>query len=171
MTETVAVGTLPNEGFSTVFEDDGNRRVVSCGYALNLENMGVTTYDGWDFTSISGDYATRSDGVYVFDNQTKAAWSINLGKQDFGAENLKHMPAVYVGHGSTEPVYLTVNLPNGAEYEYSARSVSEDLQIQRIDTGKGLRANWYGLSFSAREGDEFTLASVSFAPVASTRRI
>lgn len=171
MTETVAVDTLPNEGFSTVFEDDGNRRAVSCGYALNLENMGVTTYDGWDFTSISGDYATRSDGVYVFDNQTKAAWSINLGKQDFGAENLKHLPAVYVGHASTEPVYLTANLPNGAEYEYSARSVSEGLQIQRIDTGKGLRANWYGLSFSAREGEDFTLASVSFAPVASTRRI
>ena len=171
MTETVAVGTLPNEGFSTVFEDDGNRRVVSCGYTLNLENMGVTTYDGWDFTSISGDYATRSDGVYVFDNQTKAAWSINLGKQNFGAENLKHLPAVYVGHGSTEPVYLTTNLPNGAEYDYTARSVSEDLQIQRIDTGKGLRANWYGLSFSAREGEDFTLASVSFAPVASTRRI
>lgn len=171
MTETVAVGTLPNEGFSTVFEDDGNRRVVSCGYTLNLENMGVTTYDGWDFTSISGDYATRSDGVYVFDNLTKVAWSIHLGKQNFGAENLKHLPAVYAGHASTEPVYLTVNLPNGAEYEYAARSASEDLQIQRIDTGKGLRANWYGLSFSAREGEDFTLASVSFAPVASTRRI
>ena len=64
-----------------------------------------------------------------------------------------------------------VTLPNGAEYEYTARSVSEDLQIRRIDTGKGLRANWYGLSFSAREGEDFTLASVSFAPVASTRRI
>ena len=147
------------------------RCVVRWGCRRNLETMGWTTYGGWDFTSISGDYATRSDGVYVFDNQTKAAWSINLGKQDFGAENLKHLPAVYVGHASTEPVYLTVNLPNGAEYEYTARPVSEDLQIQRIDTGKGLRANWYGLSFSAREGEDFTLASVSFAPVTSTRRI
>ena len=171
MTETVTVSSLPSEGFSTVFEDDGKRRVVSCGYALNLENMGVTTYDGWDFTSISGDYATRSDGVYVFDNAAKAPWRITLGSQDFGAENLKHMPAVYAGHASTEPVDLTVTLPGGAEYEYTARSVSEDLQIQRIDTGKGLRANWYGLSFSAREGEDFTLASVSFAPVASTRRI
>lgn len=171
MTETVTVPSLPSEGFSTVFEDDGNRRVVSCGYCLNLENTGVTTYDGWGFTSISGDYATSSDGIYVFDNSAKVTWSINLGKLNFGAENLKHLPAVYAGHASTEPVYLTVNLPNGAEYEYAARSVSEDLQIQRIDTGKGLRANWYGLSFSAREGDEFTLASVSFAPVASTRRI
>lgn len=171
MTETITVSSLPSEGFSTVFEDGCNRRVVSCGYTLNLENMGVTTYDGWDFTSVNGNYATRTDGIYVFDNQADAKWSINLGKLNFGSENLKHLPAVYAGHASTEPVVLTVTLPNGAEYEYTARSVSEELQIQRIDPGKGLRSNWYGLSFSARKGNDFTLAPVSFAPVDSTRRI
>ncbi len=162
---------LPVSGFSTVFEDGGYRRVVSCGYCLNLENTGVTTYDNWGFTSISGGYATNSDGVYVFDSLSKVTWLINLGKQNFGAENFKHLPAVYVGHASVEPVDLTVTLPGGGEYQYTSRSCGDALEMRRIDPGKGLRANWFGLSFSARDGEQFTLASVSFAPVASTRRI
>jgi hypothetical protein len=45
------------------------------------------------------------------------------------------------------------------------------LLVQRIDPGKGLRENYYGLKLMNTEGSEFTLASVSFSPVASGRRI
>jgi hypothetical protein len=43
--------------------------------------------------------------------------------------------------------------------------------VQRVDVGKGLRENYYGLKVYNTEGSDFTLASVSFAPVASSRRI
>ena len=66
---------------------------------------------------------------------------------------------------------LRVQAPREVDYTYAARSSGEDLQMQRIDPGKGLRANWYELTVLNAGGADFTLASVSFAPTASTRRI
>lgn len=66
---------------------------------------------------------------------------------------------------------LRVTTPAGDEYDYPARGCDESLRVQRIDPGRGLRENYYGLKLLNTEGSDFTLASVSFAPVASGRRI
>lgn len=155
-------------GFSLVLEDAGYRRVVSCGYCLNLENFGVTTYSDFALTSATATYATKADGIYKFDATSPVSWGIDFGKQNFGAENLKHMPACYLGGSSADSFSLRVQTP-AHDYTYTARSSSTDLMVQRVDPGKGLRANWFNLSLSGES--DFTLASVSFAPVASSRRI
>ena len=160
---------VPDTGCSVTFTTDGYDRVVSCGYCVNLETKALTTYSDWDFTSVSGNYGTKADGIYLLNTTGDVPWSVGFGKQDFGAENLKHLPAVYLGINSDEPVTLTVGLPDGTTYDYDARSSSTDMQIQRVDPGKGLRANWFDLTLSGTS--DFTLASVSFAPTASTRRI
>lgn len=166
--------TPPASGCTTVLDGE-YRRVVSCGWCINLDSKAATRYTNSDFTSLAGEYGTKSDGVYELvgddDNGTDIAASIHLGKHDFGTENLKRMPAVYVGASCGEPVVLTVVLPDGTEHDYSARSASETLEIQRIDPGKGLLDNWYGLKLRNQRGSALTLASVSFAPVASGRRI
>jgi hypothetical protein len=162
-------------GCSTVLESNGYRRVLSCGWCLNVERMAATRYTNFDFTSLSGAYGTKADGLYELagtdDNGTNIDWRIDLGKQDFGVENLKHLPAVYVGAASDEPLILVVTLPDGTEYEYPARSCSDAIEIHRVDLGKGLWENWYGLALKNERGSSVTLASVSFAPVASGRRI
>ena len=162
--------TPPPSGSSAVFYDRGYVRVVSCGWCLNLENQAATRYTGFDFTSVSGGYGTSTDGVYVLSAPGKVGAFVDLGKENFGVENFKHLPAVYVGVDSITPMELTVSVPEGT-YTYDARSSSENNRMQRFDPGKGLRANWYNLQVSNTEGSDFTLASVSFAPVASTRRI
>ena len=153
-----------------MFYDRGYVRVVSCGWCLNLDNQAATRYTGFDFTSVSGGYGTSTDGVYVLSAPGKVGAFVDLGKENFGVENFKHLPAVYVGVDSLTPMELTVSVPEGT-YTYDARSSSENNRMQRFDPGKGLRANWYNLQVSNTEGSDFTLASVSFAPVASTRRI
>lgn len=163
MTETVDV-VAPAHGVSAVFEDRGYRRVVSCGYCMNLETLGVTTYADYDYSSISGNYGTKADGLYDLTTTGDLAYILGLGKQDFGVENLKHMPAVYLGCVSSEPLRVTIN-----GYEYAARNCSDTMKVHRVDPGKGLRANWFDLSISGET--DFTLASVSFGPVASQRRI
>lgn len=167
--------TAPASGCSAVLESNGYRRVLSCGWCLNVERMAATRYTNAEFTSLNGDYGTKADGLYQLagtdDNGVDIDWRIDLGKQDFGAENKKHLPAVYVGAASGEPLVLIVTLPDGAEYEYPARSCSDTIEIHRIDPGKGLRENWYGLALKNERGSSVTLASVSFAPVASGRRI
>lgn len=66
---------------------------------------------------------------------------------------------------------LRVSQSDDEVYEYTARSYNTDTRIQRVDIGRGLRSSWFGLSIHNTEGSDFTLASVSFAPVASGRRI
>ena len=158
----------PVSGTSAVFVDRGCRRVVSCGWCLNLETSAVTQYSDYAFTSVSGGYGTRADGIYTLAGTGKVPYLIDLGKEDFGAEEKKTMPAVYLGYASDEPISLRVQTPEH-DYTYAARSCSSDLQIHRVDPGRGLSANWFDLSLIGEY--DFTLATVSFAPAASTRRI
>lgn len=161
--------SAPESGVSAVFTDRGYRRVVSCGWCLNLDNKAATQYTGYDFTSISGHYATKADGIYDLSATGDVAYVADFGSEDFGTEALKHLPAVYLGGTSDLPMQLRVTAPGDVDYTYSAKSCGADTKIHRVDPGKGLRANWYGLSLIGET--DFTLASVSFAPVASTRRI
>lgn len=161
--------------YSSVIDSFGYRRVLSCGWCMNLSSMAVTRYTNSDFTSSSGSFALKPDGLYSLsgntDNGADIDWQICLGKHDFRAENLKALPAIYIGAASASPVVLTVATPDGTQYEYVARSCSETIEIHRIDPGKGLKENWYGLALKNEEGSFLTLASVSFAPALSGRRI
>ncbi len=157
----------PASGFSAVFESGGYRKVVSCGWCVNLANGAATRYTDYGLTSASGGYGTKADGLYALEGEGDVVWSVDLGKESFGAENLKHMPAVYLGCSSEAPLELRVQTPHH-DYTYAARSSSESLQEHRVDTGKGLRSNWFNLSLHGES--DFTLASVSFAPVASINR-
>ena len=162
---------VPATGCSVTFTTDGYDRVVSCGYCVNLETKALTTYSDWDFTSVSGNYGTKDDGIYELNAQGNVPWSVSFGKLDLGAENLKYLVAVYLGVNSEEALTLTVTLPDGTSYDYDARSASTELEVQRVDPGKGIRANWFDLTLSNAVGSDFTLASVSIAATVSTRRI
>ena len=163
--------TSPASGVSAVIQNNGTRRVVSCGWCLNLENNAATQYTDWPATSFSRGYITTATGLFEVDGTGSVDAHISLGKNNFGAENLKHLPACYLGVSSDTPMELRVTTPDAEDYHYEARSSAAEMRIQRVDPGKGLRANWYDLSIYNTEGSDFTLASVSFAPVASGRRI
>lgn len=158
----------PASGVSALFADGGYNRVVSCGWCLNLDTMAATRYTGYDFTSASRGYATKADGIYTLAGTGKVDWLIDLGRENFGTEAKKTMPAAYLGYASEEPISLRIQTPEH-DYTYATRSCSEGLRIHRVDPGKGLSANWFELSLAGEY--DFTLATVSFAPAASTRRI
>lgn len=167
-----AVDVTPSgAGCTGVFTSRGYSRAVSSGYCINLDNSAVTTYADFAFTSMSGAFGTKADGLYWMTGAQKVDARIRLGRTNFGAENLKALPACYIGAASGEPMELVVVTADEDEYVYEARSSSSSVEIHRIDTGKGLRENWYDLSLRNVDGSDFILASVSFAPVASGRRI
>lgn len=170
MTENVNV-VPPATGVATVSDCDGYFRAMSCGWCINLTNKAATSYAGWDFTSTSGSYGTKADGIYSLHAVGAVDATMNFGKQNFGTEALKHLPAVYLGVNAASVMRLRVQAPNAVDHTYSARKASGDTQIQRVDPGKGLRANWFELSLLNTDGADFTLATVSFAPAATTRRI
>ena len=165
--------TAPASGFSTIFEDGEFRKVVSCGWCMNLANKAATRYEDWAFTSFSGDYGTQADGIYSLATGSDVAWSVDFGKVNFGSDALKHLPNAYLGVQSADIIELRVQAPGryGGDYTYPARGFNEELTMQRIDVGKGLRATWFELSLSGQNGADFTLASIDFAAANSTRRI
>jgi len=172
MSDSIAL-TAPTSGISTVFEEDEYRKVVSCGWCMNLTNKAVTQYSGWGFTSFSRGYGTMGDGIYTLATGGEVGWSVDFGKTNLGAPTLKHLPSAYLGVESDEPLQLRVQAPgpNSGDYTYLARSCDEELQMQRIDVGKGLRSTWFELELTSENGTDFKLASVDFVPAISKRRI
>lgn len=167
--------TAPASGHSVVLETDGFVRVLSCGFCVNLENKAATSYSDWAFTSVSGRYGTKADGFYALSGGTVANATIGFGKEDFGAEEIKHLPAVYALVACEASLELTVIYVDDQgveqEYTFTTRGASASMAMQRFDTAKGMRSNWFDLTIRNQDGADFTLASVSFAPAASTRRI
>lgn len=162
--------TPPVLGIANVTEDGGYRRVAGCGYSMNLENKAVTTYSDWAFTSASYKYGTKLNGVYQMDTADPVAATVNFGKQDFDSEMQKQMPGVYLGVSSTGLMNMRVKTTS-MDFTYAARAFSAEMQMQRIDPGWGLKANWFELELSNTAGCDFNLATVSFAPTETTRRI
>jgi hypothetical protein len=175
--DVLDITNIPDEGVSNVRWSNGYVRVYSCGYCLNLENNHPTQYVGYDFTSFSGDYGTKVDGVYALtDSVAKVSAKVGFGKQDFGTEELKHLPNAYLGCASDEPLEMRVQWPDPRtgeihDYTYQARNADISVRMQRVDVGKGARSSWFDLTVYNQSGSDFTLAFVSFTPLASGRRI
>ena len=172
MNENIDV-TPPASGIATVLQSNGYMRVVSCGWCINLENKAATTVSALDLTSTSGGYATASDGIYALDAGGDVAWSVGFGRLNLGSETWKALPYVYAGIEGATDAELTVDYVDergvDRSYSYAARASREQLGNQRFDVGRGVRATGFDLTLSGTS--EFTLASISFAPAATHRRI
>lgn len=161
--------TAPDLGCTALMEGEYTH-VVACGWNMNIAGGAATTYSGFDFTSVSGSYGTRADGLYQIGVAGDVDCSWNFGQMNFGAENEKHLPACYAGFASDQPLQLRVQTQKGDDYIYPSRG-SGAMDVRRFDTGKGLKANWFELSMTNTDGAAFKLSSLSFAPIVSTRRI
>jgi len=166
--------TPPAYGVSIVSQSNGITRVTSCGWAMNLDTKAVSSYSDYNFTSAANGYGTKADGIYLLESGVEGLeldWTIGLGKQNFGTDQEKRLPSVYVGAGSEDKINLRVQAPGkyGGDYSYAARSYDTELRMQRIDPGKGLKANWFDLELFG--ACDFDMASVSFGATASARRI
>lgn len=168
--------TPPATGVTRVVEGEGYRRIVSCGWAMSLDTGAATRYDNYSFTSYAGQYATGAGGLYrLSGNQDAGApidASADLGKRDFGAENKKAIPAIYLNCSSEREMQVTVTDDEGESYTYEANSYSKDnLKVHRVDPGLGFDSGYFDVSISNKLGADFYMASVSFMPVMSSRRV
>lgn len=147
-------------------------------WVVNADTGGSTRYEQYAFNSFAkiGDsyYGARNDGLYRLDGNDDNGLPIQamvaFGKQTFGTSALKRVTNAYLGVASTGKVFLKV-LVEGEEYLYAARASSETLQTQRVDIGRGIRANYVEFEFYNADGDDFELASVEFVAAALNRRI
>lgn len=145
----------------------------------NAKTGSATEYANYGFESFCRApdgkyYGVKADGLYLLEGNDDAGTSIDslidYGDLDFGTSALKRIATAYTQVASGDRMELRIT-QEGVEYEYAARSYSEELQAQRFDTGKGLRANFFGVKIANTEGCDFTLDSVELAAVETGRRI
>jgi len=147
-------------------------------WVVNAETGASTRYEQFQFNSFAqiGDsyFGCASDGIYQLDGDDDAGTPVqamvSFGKQDFGASVLKRVTNIYAGTSSGGKLFVKV-LVEGQSYLYEARDASGELQVQRFDLGRGLRANYLEFELYNADGDDFELASVEFAAVPLSRRI
>lgn len=148
-------------------------------WVINTKNSGTTRYNNYGFNSYAkiGQYyyGVKNDGIYrlngASDAGTPIAASINFGKTDFGTSMLKSLTNCYIGVASSGAMVLKV-VADGSTYYYTARGNSTNLETQRIDVGRGFRANYFELELqNPTAGGAFELASIEFTPIPLSRRI
>lgn len=138
----------------------------------------TTRYEGYGFNSFAkfdGHYfGLRTDGIYLLEGDTDSGEpiraSINFGSQSMGNDRLKGVSNCYLGVSSTDKLFLKVTTDT-QEYVYVARSFSEQLKQQRVDIGRGLRANYFTFELYNQDGCDLELASVEFVVATTNRRI
>jgi hypothetical protein len=173
--EQVAVGDRVTTVVFSVA--DGAMQDIGVAWAVNTESSASTRYDTYGFNSFAlvggKHYGARQDGVYLLEGPTDAGApitsGISLGKHDFGTQALKRMDAVYAGVSSTGALFLKVG-DGKTSYTYRARRKDDHMRVQRFDTGRGLRANYFDLQLTST-ADAFELDSVTFHVLPSSRRI
>lgn len=147
-------------------------------WAVNTDTMASSRYTNYAFNSFFARdgvyYGVAEDGIYRLDADNDAGVAIDAaldtGTQDFNLARNKYLPHVYVGYRSTEPVAVDV-IADGVTRTYQAPSSTQTLDVRRVDCGKGVKANYWGITVRNQYGAMFELDSVRLAPILTLRRM
>lgn len=148
-------------------------------YAINLTTGATTRYEGFDFNSMCRGhdgkfYGLTATGLFELtgdlDDTALIEAMVGFGKQDFGSSNRNRLTHAYLGVASSTEMMLRIQR-EGEYFEYPARSSSETLMQHRVDLGRGLEANWFGIECYALRGGSFTLADMDIPAIKLKRKI
>lgn len=156
----------------------GVRQDNSATWAVNAETSASSRYERYGFNSFARlngvAYGAKEAGVYKLEGDDDAGdairSSVHFGKQDFGTQNLKHVPYVYAGVSTSGGVYLRVGDGKDA-YIYKVRRDDPHQRTQRFDLGKGLRASYFTFELFNENGADFDLDTIRFEVLPLSRRI
>jgi hypothetical protein len=172
-------------GLGTVLGSLGQIADGSAVWVLNVDTKASTRYESFPYTSLATHagrlFGTKADGVYLLEGADDAGTPIQssfaTGQLDFADEHdltkagaLKRVVAAYLGVASDKSMYLKI-VANGQEFLYVARASSPTLMQQRVDPGRGLRANYYSFEVFNAQGSDFDLDSLDFVAIKLPRRI
>lgn len=147
-------------------------------WVLNMDSAAVSTYENYEFNSFAkfggAVFGCKTDGVFTLDGDTDDGAliraSINFGNLDLGSKAHKRPQHAYIGVSSTGEMYVRVTV-DGRAYTYRARSSSENMRTQRVDFGKGLKANYIQFELYNQDGGDFEFDDIEFHYVEMSRRI
>lgn len=151
-------------------------------YTMNLAHRGMTKYTHMDFTRI-GRFKDKIIGIgpsgyYTIDDSVSTANGANInatiqsGQIDFGEQNAKRIPAVYLGYRAAGDILVT--LQNDAEGALSytlAANQDSGLTQRRVLTARGRRGRYWRLTLQNVNGADFDIDNVELFVEILKRRI
>lgn len=144
-------------------------------YALNLGTGGVSRYTGYEFSGYcstdTATYAWDNDKLYLLggdsDDGTAISGTVDLGQLPTGTLMSSHMEGVYLGIATDGTVYARITADGKPERVY--RAVQRG-RSTRVNTGKGVTARKWNVSFEIVDASHVELDSIQFVLNAAARR-
>jgi hypothetical protein len=145
---------------------------------MNLDSGGTSRFENFYFNSMTHidgkPYGMDSDGMFLLeganDDTENIECSVSPGRLGMESNVLKRLCAVYVAAKSENPVAVVVRTSDDV-FVYEARSSSDRMTMQRVDTGRGLRETWYDIDVCNTGGSPIEIRACAAAIVESERKI
>lgn len=146
---------------------------------VNLEGFGNTSYSAFDFNSFArlGNryFGAGERGIVELagasDDGEPIDARLHLGRRDFGNAQRKTVAECYVGMSGEDDLVLRVTIDGSTSYSYRTRGHSDSLRQQRVDIGKGLKANYFDLELFNQDGADFEVDTLQLQVVDLQRKI
>lgn len=146
-------------------------------WAINRETGASSQYEQYGFNSFfqraDKYYGVADDGIYLLEGDTDAGAPIDAlietGRTNLGYTNEKRVRDVYLGVGSSNELYLKVDVDNQT-YVYSMRTSGQAVKNRPVEVGWGVKGDYWDFTLVNPDGADFNLASISFMPIPLARR-
>lgn len=153
---------------------------TSAAYALNVENLALTTYTNYGFNSLTrfnGVYLGATDaGIFALTGADDAGTAIDavarVGVSDFGTALIKRIARAYVGYKADGELELRVTTEEAQTRRYRlASSGKTGLHGGRVKIGMGVEARYWQFEIANVAGADFTLNCIEVTPTRMGRRV
>lgn len=149
---------------------------------MNLSNKLLSFYENYNFNSaclFNGEYiAAGADGLYLLigpdDNGAQIDASILLGNYDFGIDQLKTNPEIYVNYSGNGEAQVSVNVDQDEDFDgpYQVPApTGNKLQTRRAKPALGLRGSHWQYLIENVEGSQINIQNLELKFKKSQRRL
>lgn len=149
---------------------------------MNLDNGATSRYSNWSFNSfakIGGRYyGCEASGLRLLEGDDDAgagiAAALCLGRVGFESQYVKAPQAIYVAGSSSDAMVIDITMPDGAVYDFPARTSSLTPRVHRHGGMRGLmraRESWFDVMLRNQNGSSLSVSGVRALVADSTRRI
>lgn len=156
---------------------------TAVAYLTNTENLGVTTYDNFPYTSMaqvgSTIFVCSDDGLFTLEeNNSDDGDPVNAyvetGLLNFDTSTLKYIPSMYIMNVNVSGVKLDVETYESGhlKHTYTAQIRPNDAPSNtRFKIGKGLCGTHWRFRLSNIDGGTFSIFGGEFSIAVSKRRM
>jgi hypothetical protein len=152
---------------------------IFAAWCMNVESTKVSTYAQFPFNALvrygGQHFGVAADGIYLLEGVDDAGADINaelkFGYDDFGSDQFKRVPHVYVGCKAEGNLQFTLSVDGKPEYATSFSPEEEGIHNTRVKPGRGHRGRYWQPGLLNVAGVDFEIASLSLIEEVLQRRV